>query len=176
MAGGTTEAFDAASPHLQPMGSNIVHVGKTGTGHAAKALNNLLSAANLSAAAENLCAAAAVGSKPENMVKIINGSTGRSQATEVKYPRHILTRKFDSGFAMDLMLKDLRIARSIFSDHSIEAPVVLAAEATAQTARGHLEAKSPDHTELVRHYERVNGMLLRGAESPLTAPEPIREH
>ena len=176
MAGGTTEAFDGALPHLQPMGTNIVHVGKAGTGHAAKALNNLLSATNLSAAAEILCAAAAVGIEPETMVKVINGSTGRSQATEVKYPRHILTGKFDSGFAMDLMLKDLRIARSIFDDHSIEAPVVLAAETTAQTARGHLETKNPDHTELVRHYERVNGMLLRGTEAPHTAPEPIRQH
>lgn len=176
MAGGTTEAFEAALPHLQPMGTNIVHVGKAGTGHAAKALNNLLSATNLSAAAEILCAAASVGIEPETMVKVINGSTGRSQATEVKYPRHILTGKFDSGFAMDLMLKDLRIARSIFSDHSIEAPVVLAAETTAQAARDHLETKNPDHTELVRHYERVNGMLLRATEAAHTAPEPIRQH
>jgi 3-hydroxyisobutyrate dehydrogenase len=175
MAGGTPEAFDAALPHLQTMGANIVHVGRAGTGHAAKALNNLLSATNIAAAAEILCAAASVGIEPETMVKVINGSTGRSQATEVKYPKHILTGKFDSGFAMDLMLKDLRIARSLFEDHTIEAPVVLAAENTARTAREHLDASSPDHTELVKHYERVNGLQLRAAQAA-PANEPVAQH
>lgn len=176
MAGGTAEAFAAALPHLEPMGKNIVHVGAAGTGHAAKALNNLLSATNIAAAAEILCAAASVGIEPETMVKVINGSTGRSQATEVKYPKHILTGKFDSGFAMDLMLKDLRIAKSLFEEHSLEAPVVLAAETTARTAREHLESRSPDHTELVKHYERVNGLLLRQSGQNQQATEPAAQH
>ncbi|MET3812523.1 NAD(P)-dependent oxidoreductase [Arthrobacter sp. UYEF3] len=173
--GGTPEAFSAALPHLQSMGTNIVHVGKAGTGHAAKALNNLLSATTLAAAAESLCAAASAGIQPETMVEVINGSTGRSQATEVKDPRHILTGKFDSGFAMDLMLKDLRIARKIFTDNSLEAPVVLAAESAAQTAGEHLEAASPDHTELVKHYERVNGLLLRGPRAAHQPTKPVAQ-
>jgi hypothetical protein len=77
--------------------------GPAGSGHAAKALNNLLSATNLAAAAEILTVAASVGIAPATMLQVINGSTGRSQATEVKYPRHVLTGTFDSGFAMDLM-------------------------------------------------------------------------
>lgn len=166
MAGGTEEAFAAAKAHLEPMGSSIVHVGTAGTGHAAKALNNLLSATNLASAAEIICAAASAGIAPHTMVDVINNSTGRSQATEVKYPKHILTGRFDSGFAMDLMIKDLRIARELFLSNAIEAPVVLAAQSLAETARKHLDGPGPDHTELVKHYERVNGILLRDPRTP----------
>jgi 3-hydroxyisobutyrate dehydrogenase len=167
MAGGSDEAVQAARPLLESMGTSVVHVGRPGTGHAAKALNNLLSATNIAAAAEIICAAASAGIAPHIMVDVINNSTGRSQATEVKYPKHILTGAFDSGFAMDLMLKDLRIARQLLESKAIEAPVVLTAQATAENLRKNLDGTAPDHTELVKHYEQANGVLIRD-------PSPVR--
>lgn len=161
MAGGTDEAVNAARPLLDSMGTSVVHVGPSGTGHAAKALNNLLSATNLAAAAEVICAAASAGIAPHVMVDVINNSTGRSQATEVKYPKHILTGSFDSGFAMDLMLKDLRIARQLFESNAVEGPVVLTAQTIAENLRKQLDNPAPDHTELVKHYEKVNAVSIR---------------
>jgi 3-hydroxyisobutyrate dehydrogenase len=161
MAGGSDEVVEAARPLLESMGTSVVHVGPPGTGHAAKALNNLLSATNIAAAAEIICAAASAGIAPHVMVDVINNSTGRSQATEVKYPKHILTGAFDSGFAMDLMLKDLRSARQLLESKAIEAPVVLTAQTVAENLRKHLDAASPDHTELVKYYEQANGVLIR---------------
>ncbi|WP_258803556.1 NAD(P)-dependent oxidoreductase [Pseudarthrobacter sp. NS4] len=161
MAGGSDQAVEAARPLLEAMGTGVVHVGPSGTGHAAKALNNLLSATNIAAAAEIICAAASAGIAPHVMVDVINNSTGRSQATEVKYPKHILTGAFDSGFAMDLMLKDLKIARQIFEANAVEAPVVLTAQTVAENLREKLDSAAPDHTELVRHYEQANGVLIR---------------
>jgi 3-hydroxyisobutyrate dehydrogenase len=168
MAGGSDEAVDAARPLLESMGTSVVHVGPSGTGHAAKALNNLLSATNLAAAAEIICAAASAGIAPHVMVDVINNSTGRSQATEVKYPKHILPGSFDSGFAMDLMLKDLRIARQLFESNGVEGPVVLTAQTIAENLRKQLDDPAPDHTELVKHYEQVNAVLIRD-------PRPIRQ-
>jgi 3-hydroxyisobutyrate dehydrogenase len=163
MAGGESTAVERATSHLRNLGEDITHTGPAGTGHAAKALNNLLSATNLAAAAEILTIAASAGIAPAKMLQIINGSTGRSQATEFKYPRHILTGTFDSGFAMDLMLKDLRIARDLIARQSAEAPVVLTAQQTAEKARDLLESPSPDHTELARYYEKLNGTPLRSS-------------
>lgn len=40
------------------------------------------------------------------------------QATGVRYPRHVLTGSYDSKFAMDLMIKDLGIARSLARDQA----------------------------------------------------------
>jgi 3-hydroxyisobutyrate dehydrogenase len=161
MVGGEGSAVARALPHLEPFGGSIVHVGPPGSGHAAKALNNLLSATNLAAAAEILTVAAAVGISPTKMLEVINGSTGRSQASEVKYPKHILTGTFDSGFAMDLMLKDLTIAQGLIQATSSEAPVVLTARETAEKAREILDTPQPDHTELVRYYEKHSGRPLR---------------
>lgn len=161
MMGGESTAVERAKRHLRHLGESITHVGPAGTGHAAKALNNLLSATNLAAAAEILSVAATAGIAPEKMLEVINGSTGRSQASEVKYPRHILTGTFDSGFAMDLMLKDLKIARNLITQQSSEAPIVLTAQETAVKARELLEDPQPDHTEFVRYYEKLNGTPLR---------------
>ena len=161
MVGGEPAAVQSAMAHLEPMGANIVQVGPSGAGHAAKALNNLLSATNLAAAAEVLCVAERSGIRPEVMVEVLNSSTGRSQATEVKYPQHILTGTFASGFEMDLMLKDLDIATGLSAEDDISTPITSQTVETAREARRWLDASGLDHTEIARYYEGVNRALLR---------------
>jgi 3-hydroxyisobutyrate dehydrogenase len=161
MAGGEPPAVQSAMAHLEPMGANIVHVGPSGAGHAAKALNNLLSATNLAAAAEVLCVAQRAGIRPEVMVEVLNSSTGRSQATEVKYPQHILTGSFASGFELDLMLKDLDIATGLTAGDEVSTPITSQAVETLVEARRWLDASGLDHTEIAKYYEGVNRTLLR---------------
>lgn len=161
MVGGDRVGVDLAQPHLAPLGRNVVIVGPPGAGHAAKALNNLLSATNLAAAAEVLCVAQSAGIEPEVMVEVLNTSTGRSQATEVKYPQHILTGTFASGFEMDLMLKDLDIAAALFVEAEISVPITSTTVATLHDARRWLDSSGLDHTEIARYYEGVNHSLLR---------------
>ena len=161
MVGGEPAAVQSAMAHLEPMGANIVHVGPSGAGHAAKALNNLLSATNLAAAAEVLCVAQRSGIRPEVMVEVLNSSTGRSQATEVKYPQHILTGSFASGFEMDLMLKDLDIATGLSAEDEVSTPITSQTVETLVEARRWLDASGLDHTEIARYYEGVNRTLLR---------------
>jgi 3-hydroxyisobutyrate dehydrogenase-like beta-hydroxyacid dehydrogenase len=69
---------------------------------------------------------------------------------------------------MDLMLKDLRIARQLFESNAVEGPVVLTAQTIAENLRKQLDGPAPDHTELVKHYEQVNAVLIRD-------PRPIRQ-
>jgi 3-hydroxyisobutyrate dehydrogenase len=171
MAGGDAADVARALPLLEAVGGHIAHVGPSGAGHAAKALNNLLSATNIAAAAEILTAAASFGIRPEAMLDVINASTGRSQASEVKYPAEVLTGRFASGFRMDLMLKDLAIAASLTSGAGLDSPVTDAAAGVARAARA-LTGETPDHTELVRYYETASGVPLRTASpSPLEADE-----
>lgn len=147
MAGGEPSAIEHARTHLTPMGSSITAVGPSGSGHAAKSLNNLLSATNIAAAAEVVSVAVRFGIDPRSMIGIINSATGRSQATEVKFPRHILTGTYDSGFALDLMVKDIGIAESLAD--ALEVPLEVTATA-ARTARSISSDASEDHTELAR--------------------------
>lgn len=111
MVGGKREVFERCSPILQAFGGQIFFVGDHGTGHLTKALNNLLSATTLASAAEAVILAEKAGLSPDLFVEVINASNGRSYSTEVKFPKYILNRSFDDGFATALMSKDLKIAQ-----------------------------------------------------------------
>ncbi|RYU13729.1 NAD(P)-dependent oxidoreductase [Nocardioides iriomotensis] len=175
MVGGEPDHVRAARPHLEPLGTTIVPVGPAGSGHAAKALNNLLSATQLAAAAEVLSVAQRAGIEPAVMLDVLNSSTGRSQATEVKYPRHVLTGTFASGFELELMVKDLSIAADLADQLGSTIPVTSAAVELARSARAHLAAtgtERPDHTALVTYVEHVNTTSLRATT---TDPAPAHD-
>ena len=90
--------------------NTVVDCGPVGAGHAVKAMNNCLNAAHLIVAGEVLLALKKSGVHPEVALSAINASSGRSLQTEVRIPTEVLTRKFDYGFKLGLMLKDVRIA------------------------------------------------------------------
>jgi 3-hydroxyisobutyrate dehydrogenase-like beta-hydroxyacid dehydrogenase len=110
MVGGKREVFERCYEIFQAFGSQVFHVGDHGAGHLVKSLNNLLSATTLASAAEAVILARKAGIAPESLLEVLNAGNGRSYSTEVKFPQYILSRAFDDGFALDLMVKDLKIA------------------------------------------------------------------
>ena len=60
---------------------------------------------------------------PDKFLEIINAGNGRSYSTEVKFPRYILNRAFDDGFALGLMSKDLKIALEAAAEMELPTPV-----------------------------------------------------
>ena len=165
MVGGAPSDVDRARPHLEPLGTSILAVGGPGAGHATKALNNLLSASNLAAAAEVLTVARTFGIDPAVMVDVLNASTGRSQATEVKYPRHVLSGSYDSGFSLDLMVKDLGIASALARDQGAHTSVVDAAFATARRAREEMGGAGLDHRGRPLLPAGQRGVPVRGRQA-----------
>jgi len=153
MVGGPPEAFDLARPLLSPISERVLHAGDTGAGHAVKALNNLMSAAHLIVSSEALIAGRRFGLDPAVMLDIINGSSGRSGSTENKWPNYVLTEKFDAGFTIRLLVKDMRLALGI--EHATETPS-LVSEAVLAAYEEALAAMpgDPDHTEIVRWLDR----------------------
>jgi len=148
MVGGPATAFAALRPLLHVLGSRVVHAGEpVGAGHAVKALNNLMSAAHLMVAAEALLAGQAFGLDPRVMLDIVNASSGRSGSTETKWPTFVLTGRYDSGFGLRLMLKDMGIALGLQDATGTPAPVSAAALAAWAAAAGDLPADA-DHTEV----------------------------
>ena len=185
MVGGLPADRERALAHLAPLGTSITLVGPSGSGHAAKALNNLLSATNLAAAAEIFTVARSFGIDAAVMVDVVNSSTGRSQATEVKYAKHVLNGTFSSGFSLDLMLKDVAIAQALgtgLSTPITDTTVGVLAEVrrvlgdARATDAGLPDAVPLDHTEVARYFELVNHVELRSpkAESrPSFEPEGV---
>ncbi len=148
MVGGPDETVAGLTPLLTALG-RVRHVGPVGAGHALKALNNLMSAAHLLASSEALLAGQRFGLDPAVMLDAVNGSSGRSGSTENKWPNFVLPATFDSGFALTLMLKDIRIALGLA--RATGAPSALAARTVELWAEA-ADALGPDadHTEIVR--------------------------
>ena len=122
MVGGEPAIIARARPLLEAMAKQIFLTGPLGSGHAMKALNNLVSAAGLWMASEALLVGKQFGLAPENMVDILNASTGRNNTTEHKCKQQILSRAFASGFSLGLMAKDLRTAQDLAQATGVFAP------------------------------------------------------
>ena len=159
MAGGESAVLERVRPLLSSTGSQILHVGPVGSGHAAKALNNLLSAIGLVAAAEVLLVGRKFGIDAATLLAVLNASSGRNQATETKYEKFILSHTYASGFAAALMRKDIGIALDLA--HSQNVPTVLG-DTLARVWGAAVDGLEPgaDHTEVVRYLEQVADVSL----------------
>ncbi len=149
LGGDDSTAMDRVQPALESMGK-VFRTGPLGSGHALKALNNYVSAAGLTAACVALQVGKRFGLDPSVMIDTINASTGRNNATERKFHSFIIPETYDSGFALDLMAKDLRAAADLAQDLGLALPP-LEEEADRWTeAKAKLEAGA-DHTEIFRY-------------------------
>jgi 3-hydroxyisobutyrate dehydrogenase len=149
MVGGADGDVARVEPLLGALGSRVLHVGPVAAGHALKALNNLLSATHLLASAEVLEVGTRFGLDPVVLLDAINTSSGRSGSTERKLPDFVLPGRFDSGFGLGLMLKDMRIATGLAQATGAPARLGEAAVALWQDAAGALP-EDADHTEIAR--------------------------
>lgn len=152
MVGGSEETFRRALPVIEAFASKVFHVGDVGAGHAVKAINNMLLAINLLAAAEGLLALVKQGVDPAAALEVINVSTGRSFVTEVHFPERVLTRAFPPTFSLALLAKDTRIAVSIARGAYVPAPLMQLAAEMFEMAKRQIGA-DVDHTAVVQLIE-----------------------
>src|SRR5262245_63046100 len=124
-----------------------------------KALNNLVSSTGRLAAGEALLVGARFGLEPARMLEVLNASTGRNHATEHKLAQFVLSRRFDAGFSLAFMMKDLGTVLELAGETGT--PAAFAAECGVLWSRA-AEARGPgaDHTALVRWLETVAGTAL----------------
>lgn len=165
MVGGTDTQVEAVRPVLSAMGSRILHTGEVGSGHAMKALNNLVSAGGFLVAVEALMIGARFGLDPGVMVDVLNVSSGSNNSTQKKCKQFVLSRTFDSGFGLDLMVKDLTIALGIAQNKHTPAPFSsLCRELWASAAA--VLGPGQDHTAIAKLVETLTHAELESASVP----------
>jgi 3-hydroxyisobutyrate dehydrogenase-like beta-hydroxyacid dehydrogenase len=105
---GPAQARDELRPWLQRIGQHVFEVGdRPGQAQLMKLVNNLINAANMATAFEALVLGAKGGLDPDQMVSVLNVSTGQNSATLTKVPKSVLTGTFDYGSSLTIMLKDV---------------------------------------------------------------------
>ena len=101
--------FPVVDPVLTTFGKTFYVGEKPGLAQIAKLANNLLAASALVVSSEAVAMGVKAGLDAKVLIDIINAGSGRNSATQDKFPRSILTRTFDFGFATGLSYKDVRL-------------------------------------------------------------------
>jgi 3-hydroxyisobutyrate dehydrogenase len=149
LVGGAADVLARFKRLLDAMGTSVLHIGEAGSGHAAKALNNYVSAAGLAATVEALHIGERFGIDPAVMTDVLNASSGRSNTSENKVKQFMLSGTFASGFALQLMNKDLKIAHALAE--AVDHPMRLG-RTCVEVWNDAAQQSTPatDHTELYR--------------------------
>ena len=147
LVGGSEADLAEATPLLTAMAKTVIRVGDIGSGHAAKALNNLVSAATMSITVEALVIAEAFGISARVMTEVLNSSSGRSNTSESKLVQFMTSGSFDSGFALQLMAKDVGLAIGLA--RALDRPLEVADHVADQWRRIAAEVTpATDHTQM----------------------------
>ena len=131
-----------------------------GQGQVMKLANNLLAAAAIVLSSEAIAMGVKAGLKPSQMCDIINSGSGRNSATQDKFPRAVIPRSFDFGFATGLSYKDVRLCLQEADELGV--PMVAGAAVLQMLAvtKARFGADS-DFTSIARVVEEWAGVEIR---------------
>jgi 3-hydroxyisobutyrate dehydrogenase len=154
MIGGDESAFKRSRKYLNPCVKNTFYLGKSGSGHTLKLIHNMVCHTIYLATCEGGRMAERAGIKLEDMINVFNVSNARSYASEVRFPLHILSKKWDCKSRIYNLHKDLGMAVSLAK--SLDADVTLGQKTLAflKKAVG-LGMVEKDYALLYRDFEKI---------------------
>ena len=161
MVGADEKTYQRAVPVLQAFGQRIQHMGPVGTGHAMKAVNNALLAANILAVGEGLAALVKVGVPARTAVEVLNASSGRSFVSESLVPERVLTGAWPRTFRLALLDKDVAIACDLLKDTGVAGNIIATSGKLLAEVRAAL-GEEADYLEAIRWIEQRASVEIRG--------------
>jgi 2-hydroxy-3-oxopropionate reductase len=153
MAAGAAEAIASARGVLDRLARTIYVVGdRPGMGQIAKVINNLMSAAAITITAEAMALGVKAGLDARTLLNVIANSSGTNSAVVDKFPRQVVTRRFDHGFRLELMAKDVGLCLAEAQRHDV--PMVLGGTVDQLWRLAARQAETGDDcTTIVRMFE-----------------------
>jgi 3-hydroxyisobutyrate dehydrogenase len=109
MVSGPRALAESLEPLLRNFGKFFFLGEKAGQAQTMKLANNIMSAAAVAITSEAMVMGVKAGLDPRVMLDVINSGSGRNTASQDKFPRSVLPRTFDVGFAARLAYKDVRL-------------------------------------------------------------------
>jgi 3-hydroxyisobutyrate dehydrogenase-like beta-hydroxyacid dehydrogenase len=134
---------------------------RAGAAQTMKLLNNYLSATAMAATAEAMVMGVKAGLDPRLMLDVINAGSGRNTATMDKYPKSIVTRTFDFGFANALMYKDVKLCLDEAGALGVPNDIMSAVGRAWLTTQNEI-GPDKDFTTIVMPLERRAGVEVKG--------------
>jgi 3-hydroxyisobutyrate dehydrogenase len=161
MVSGPIDELDTVRPVLEILGRPIYLGGATGAGQTMKLINNLMAAATLAATAEVMVMGVKAGLDPNVMIDVLNAGSGATHASRDKFPRAVLPRTFDYGFATGLIMKDLRLYLQEADALGLPTDLATAVSALWETVLRE-EGDESDFTTVLKPLEARAGVVIDG--------------
>src|SRR3954470_21093102 len=137
---------------------------KPGSGQTMKLANNFLSATAMVATSEAVVMGVKAGLDPAVMIEVINAGSGMNTASRDKFPRSILPRTFDFGFATGLMVKDVRLCLQEMTSLGLSMEVAEAVGRLWEVVIRDMGAES-DFTSAIQPIEQAAGVVVGGTRA-----------
>jgi 3-hydroxyisobutyrate dehydrogenase-like beta-hydroxyacid dehydrogenase len=168
MVSGPRAEFDLLKPALDVIGKVFFISEKPGAGQTMKLANNYLSATAMVATSEAVVMGVKAGLDPKVMIDVINAGSGLNTASRDKFPRSVLPRSFDYGFATALMVKDVRLCLDEMKSMGLSMEV---AEAVGRLWEVVIREMGPDSdfTSAIKPIEQAAGVEVRVRPAPQTS-------
>jgi 3-hydroxyisobutyrate dehydrogenase-like beta-hydroxyacid dehydrogenase len=161
MVSGPRADFEAVKGVLDVIGKVFFIGEKAGSAQTMKLANNLLSSTALVATSEAVVMGVKAGLDPTVMIDVINASSGMNTASRDKFPRSILPRTFDFGFATGLMVKDVRLCLEEAKSLGLSMEVAEAVGRLWEVVIREMGAES-DFTSAIKPIEEAAGVVVAG--------------
>ncbi|MGY3487035.1 3-hydroxyisobutyrate dehydrogenase-like beta-hydroxyacid dehydrogenase [Bradyrhizobium sp. USDA 4011] len=163
MVSGPRADFELVKSALDVIGKVFFIGTKPGSGQTMKLANNFLSATAMVATSEAVVMGVKSGLDPAVMIDVINAGSGLNTASRDKFPRSVLPRSFDFGFATGLMVKDVRLAVEEMRSLGLSMEV---AEAVGRLWEVIIreEGAESDFTAAIKPIEKAAGVIVGGAK------------
>jgi hypothetical protein len=168
MVSGPRAEFELLKPALDVIGKVFFISENPGAGQTMKLANNYLSATAMVATSEAVVMGVKAGLDPKVMIDVINAGSGLNTASRDKFPRSVLPRSFDFGFATALMVKDVRLCLDEMRSMGLSMEV---AEAVGRLWEVVIREMGPDSdfTSAIKPIEKAAGVEVRAKPAPQTS-------
>ncbi len=164
MVSGPKAEIDQVKDVLAVFGTVFIIGEKPGMAQTMKLANNFLSANAMAATAEAVAMGVKAGLDAAVMIDVINAGSGRSRASDQKFPQSILPRTFNYGFTTALMLKDVRLC--VEESRNLDVPNAVMSAVLDQWETTNTEfGGDSDFTVIVRMIEKRAGVTVGGKKT-----------
>lgn len=173
MLGGEKEDIDYALPVLKTMCKWWFHMGASGSGHVMKTFNNYTTGAAIAALNDCFIVGAKMGLDPAMITEVLNVGTGRNYGTAHSFRAEALTRTYNSGYGLALLVKDLGINRDLVKRMGLDTRLAdLIWDNWKEALEDDQIEKSADYTKALLHWENKSGIVLPTYEGLQEEEEP----
>jgi 3-hydroxyisobutyrate dehydrogenase-like beta-hydroxyacid dehydrogenase len=161
MVSGPEAHAQAVRPLLDVLGTVFFIGEQPGAGQTMKLANNLLAATSLAATSEAIVLGVKAGLDPAVMIDVFNAGSGATHASRDKFPKSVLTRTFDYGFATGLMVKDIRLCLEQVESLGLSMEIAQAVSRVWEATAAELGPGS-DFTAVIKPMEDAAGVMVGG--------------